>query len=617
MQQRPPPQRPPSEARLLPIINTTLNLVHGENLAWQQRKAESFSMTPLYCGNWLEGYRRSTEYGRREGITVGTAITISGAAANPNMGYSSSPVLAFLMSIFNVRLGAWLGNTNARGNKTYLRPGPKLALKPLFAEVFGLTNSSRRYVNLSDGGHFDNLGLYEVVLRRCRHVLVSDAGNDGSFAFEDLGNAIRKIRIDFGIPIEFKTQDRNPSQRTRELRQAEQAGPVLRHCEHPLQCHRRRVSPMASSSTSNPPCGGISRRKAAARCLTTSTATRAAARISRTSPRPISGSANRSSRVTGRSVRIFSNELGEPLKDASFDDFLTPVPSATHRHCPQTHRGNETMKKLWILPAAIHRAVVAVMRAKIAPGAQPHQLRRKGHQPNTAAGDGARRPFPGQGRRTRRRCAAAMSKPRNAAHCRGSIGAIILPPAMKSSKSSFFPRNFRGVGGALVDLEYERAELIEFNLFDNSGTFEAYVKGRRQRRQAPSRRHGRRCACPQTTRTMPRWEAHAEQQICKGELIRFRTLNGICNDLDNPLMGSVGTVFARNVEFESTFPDLHVDTPGHNRDRTMNRQGDRISLLTPDPQVISRRLFTREQSDAAACNDGYWHALRLQEGAVL
>jgi len=108
------------------------------------------------------------------------------------------------MSIFNVRLGAWLGNTNAKGDKTYYRPGPKLALMPLFAEVFGLTNSSRRYVNLSDGGHFDNLGLYEVVLRRCRHVLVSDAGNDGSFAFEDLGNAIRKIRIDFGIPIEFR-----------------------------------------------------------------------------------------------------------------------------------------------------------------------------------------------------------------------------------------------------------------------------------------------------------------------------------------------------------------------------------------------------------------------------
>ena len=60
------------------------------------------------------------------------------------------------------------------------------------------------YVNLSDGGHFDNLGLYEVVLRRCRYVLVSDAGQDGSFSFEDLGNSIRKIRIDFGINIVFE-----------------------------------------------------------------------------------------------------------------------------------------------------------------------------------------------------------------------------------------------------------------------------------------------------------------------------------------------------------------------------------------------------------------------------
>jgi hypothetical protein len=108
------------------------------------------------------------------------------------------------MAIFNVRLGAWLGNPNADGNRTFSHPGPRQAITPLFAEMFGLTDSKRGYVNLSDGGHFDNLGLYEVVLRRCRHVLVSDAGQDGSFSFEDLGNSIRKIRIDFGINIVFE-----------------------------------------------------------------------------------------------------------------------------------------------------------------------------------------------------------------------------------------------------------------------------------------------------------------------------------------------------------------------------------------------------------------------------
>jgi hypothetical protein len=130
-------------------------------------------------------------------------VTISGAAANPNMGSNSSPAISFLLALFNLRLGAWLGNTNERGNETCGRTGPSQAMVPLFAELFGLTTAKGRYINLSDGGHFDNLGLYEVVLRRCRNIVVCDAGQDPSYAFEDLGNAIRKIRIDFGVEIKF------------------------------------------------------------------------------------------------------------------------------------------------------------------------------------------------------------------------------------------------------------------------------------------------------------------------------------------------------------------------------------------------------------------------------
>jgi hypothetical protein len=67
----------------------------------------------------------------------------------------------------------------------------------------GNTTDRYKYVNLSDGGHFENLGLYEMVLRRCHFIVVSDAGEDPQCSFADLGEAIRKIRIDFGIPIEF------------------------------------------------------------------------------------------------------------------------------------------------------------------------------------------------------------------------------------------------------------------------------------------------------------------------------------------------------------------------------------------------------------------------------
>ena len=96
------------------------------------------------------------------------------------------------------------------------------------------------------------------------------------------------------------------------------------------------------------------------------------------------------------------------------------------------------------------------------------------------------------------------------------------------------------------------------------------------------------------------------QQVCRGDLIRARTLTGICNDIRNPLMGSTGMPFARNVEFDTTFPDLEQTT------LTKNRHGGRIGLLTPDPQVISRKLFTRVQSNPAACNAG----LRLPGNSV-
>lgn len=192
--------------RLLPLINVTLNLLRNGKLAWQERKAESFSITPYFCGNFHEGYRASAIYGGQGGISLGTAVTISGAAANPHMGYCSSPALAFVMSLFNVRLGAWLGNTNARGDGAYHLPGPRQALSPMLGELFGFTTPDFKYVNLSDGGHFDNLGLYEVVLRRCRYIFVSDAGCDPDSKLGDLGNAIRKIRIDFGVPIRFEKE---------------------------------------------------------------------------------------------------------------------------------------------------------------------------------------------------------------------------------------------------------------------------------------------------------------------------------------------------------------------------------------------------------------------------
>jgi hypothetical protein len=205
-----------------PILNCALNLVHGKDLAWQERKAASFIMTPQHCGYdvWYEkllrpgqwekrgqqsnGYRPTANYAYPDGgFYIGTAMSISGAAASPNMGFHTSPALAFLMTVFNVRLGQWVGNP--RDPRSWKRAGPWLGLGYLLSELFGSTDDDSGYVYLSDGGHFENLGLYELVKRRCRFILASDAGEDKNLAFDDLASAIRKIRADMGIDIEIKT----------------------------------------------------------------------------------------------------------------------------------------------------------------------------------------------------------------------------------------------------------------------------------------------------------------------------------------------------------------------------------------------------------------------------
>ena len=155
----------------------------------------------------------------------------------------------------------------------------------------------------------------------------------------------------------------------------------------------------------------------------------------------------------------------------------------------------------------------------------------------------------------------------------------------------------RGVAGALLDLEYQRVELIKFNLFDNNGTYQQFVQGRGDVGGPALKTWTEMRLAP----THPNYRDVGGDgpQSCKGDLIRWRTVTGICNDIVNPAMGSSGQLFARNVEFDTTFPDL-----GRN-ELTRNRHGDRLSLLQPDPQVISRRLFTRPQSNPDACQAGY------------
>lgn len=200
------------------ILNMALNLTAANKLEWQDRKARAFTVTQYHAGSWGLGYRSTrlvngvpdTAYGGRHGISLGTAMAVSGAAASPSMGYNSSPAITFLMALFNARLGWWLGNPGWAGRKTFAQSTPKRIIPLIFTELLSLTGDSSDFVYLSDGGHFENLGLYELVLRRCPFIIVVDASCDHTCTLDDLGNAIRRIRIDFGIPIAFDTFDFKP-----------------------------------------------------------------------------------------------------------------------------------------------------------------------------------------------------------------------------------------------------------------------------------------------------------------------------------------------------------------------------------------------------------------------
>jgi hypothetical protein len=224
----------PGPRALFPVVNMTLNLTEGAAAAWSERKAMAFTATPTACGapllcnpddktpdpaNPNGAYVPTAGYAGREnpdarsepstGLSLATAMTISGAAVSPNWGYHSSPIVAFVMTLFNVRLGAWLPNPAVvRDPKELSLAYPRRSLRALFDELLGMAGDKSGAIYLSDGGHFENLGVYEMLRRRCHLIMVVDAGEDPSCGFEDLGNALRKAAIDMQIMVKFDDHPR-------------------------------------------------------------------------------------------------------------------------------------------------------------------------------------------------------------------------------------------------------------------------------------------------------------------------------------------------------------------------------------------------------------------------
>ena len=192
------------------LINTMLNLVGGSDLSTQARASDSFLMSKLYCGSTRTGYRPTSEYACG-GISLGTAVAVSGAAASPTMGAQSpSAALSALMTLFNVRLGYWAPTPSL----SYWRSGAA-RLWPVYTlqELISQTTDLLPYCNLTDGGHYENTGAYTLIQRGCNVIVIGECGMDPTPTFDDLGNMIRKVRIDFGTEVTLDIE----SLRTRQV----------------------------------------------------------------------------------------------------------------------------------------------------------------------------------------------------------------------------------------------------------------------------------------------------------------------------------------------------------------------------------------------------------------
>ena len=213
---------PPAFRGPFPILNGALNLGGSPDLDVHTRHSASFVMTPLRCGadRPTVGYA-PTRYGAATfagGVTLGQAVSISGAAASPNMGYDTSPLVSFLLTMFNVRLAWWFPNPGL-GNWTSDRLGS--GIRYLVRETFGLASESSPFVNVSDGGHFENLGIYELVRRRCTVIIASDGECDNELTFGSLGRVIRMCRTDFNAHIDIDVES---------IRRAKASGSSRAHC---------------------------------------------------------------------------------------------------------------------------------------------------------------------------------------------------------------------------------------------------------------------------------------------------------------------------------------------------------------------------------------------------
>jgi hypothetical protein len=197
------------------IINANVVLVNSQNLKYRDRGSDNFILSPLFCGGDAMGWIDTGSYVAKPKLmpwgrpmTLASAMSISGAAANPHTGRSGglarNAIVSFLMSMLNLRLGYMDINPDEKHHKALLPKRPNLFFPGLSELASSGFKEESHFIELTDGGHFENTGVYELVRRKLALIVATDSGADDDYAFADLANAIERVRVDFGANIKFR-----------------------------------------------------------------------------------------------------------------------------------------------------------------------------------------------------------------------------------------------------------------------------------------------------------------------------------------------------------------------------------------------------------------------------
>jgi hypothetical protein len=203
------------------LINAAINLQKSKYANRRGRNATFFLFSPEYVGSDVTGYVATDEIEMDdEHIDLGTAMAISGAAVSANMGSYTISSLAPTLALLNIRLGYWLVNPRAvkvtdpskllipkalatDANVGRNRLWSYFSKYYLLSEIRGQLSEMSSHIYVTDGGHIENLGFYQLLKRGCRAIIVVDAEADPALTFRALARVERYARIDLGIRIDL------------------------------------------------------------------------------------------------------------------------------------------------------------------------------------------------------------------------------------------------------------------------------------------------------------------------------------------------------------------------------------------------------------------------------